>query len=110
MEGISPCLPEGGRYHCPLFMTARQVIYSGHVQGVGFRASVKRIATGFEVTGTVKNLPDGRVELLTQSEDSEELQAFLEAIDESSLSSFIKDRELHPIAPLNNVYGFSIAR
>lgn len=91
-------------------MTARQVLYSGHVQGVGFRATVKRLATGFEVTGTVKNLPDGRVELQVQSSDGDELQAFLEAIDESDLSSFIKDSEVHPIPPLNHVYGFSIAR
>ncbi len=90
-------------------MTARQVIYSGHVQGVGFRAAVKRIATGFEVTGSVRNLDDGRVELLAQSWDSDELNAFLDAIDESSMGSFIKEREIHVIAPLNQLGGFSIA-
>ena len=43
-------------------MTARQVYYTGRVQGVGFRYSTKRIASGYDVTGSVKNLPDGRVE------------------------------------------------
>ncbi|MGD0088020.1 MAG: acylphosphatase, partial [Verrucomicrobiota bacterium] len=37
------------------------IFYSGHVQGVGFRYTTKTVATGFEVTGTVRNLPDGRV-------------------------------------------------
>ena len=42
------------------------IYYSGNVQGVGFRYTVKSIATGFEVTGAVRNLPDGRVELLAE--------------------------------------------
>ena len=40
-----------------------QVLYAGRVQGVGFRYAVRRLASGFEVTGAVRNLPDGRVEL-----------------------------------------------
>ena len=35
-----------------------QVIYSGQVQGVGFRYRVKSVAAGFDVTGTVRNLPE----------------------------------------------------
>ena len=41
----------------------QRVFYSGRVQGVGFRYSVKQIAQSFEVVGGVRNLPDGRVEL-----------------------------------------------
>ncbi len=37
--------------------------YWGRVQGVGFRATVRRLATGFPVTGSVRNLPDGSVEV-----------------------------------------------
>ena len=40
------------------------VLYSGRVQGVGFRATVRYLACGYDVTGTVRNLPDGRVELI----------------------------------------------
>jgi len=43
-----------------------QILYSGAVQGVGFRYSVKSVASGYEVTGTVRNLADGRVELLAE--------------------------------------------
>ena len=36
------------------------------MQGVGFRYTAKTVATGFEVTGTVRNLPDGRVEVIAE--------------------------------------------
>ncbi len=91
-------------------MTARQVIYSGRVQGVGFRAAVRHIASGFEVTGWVRNLDDGRVEMQAMTADSDEMDDFLTAIDESDLAGYIKNRELHIIPPLTGVKGFSITR
>ncbi len=36
------------------------------VQGVGFRFSVQRQAAAFDLTGWVKNLRDGRVEILAE--------------------------------------------
>lgn len=91
-------------------MTARQVIYSGRVQGVGFRYSVKQLASGYEVTGLVKNLPDGRVLLQAMSHDVEELQGFLAAIDESNLGSLIKEREVSVIPSIPGQRGFVIER
>ncbi|WP_395731738.1 acylphosphatase [Prosthecobacter sp.] len=91
-------------------MTAKNVLYSGRVQGVGFRYSTKRIASGFDVTGWVKNLPDGRVEMLAQSFEADELDAFLEDIQQSSLGSHIKEREVTAIAAQPNLRGFSILR
>jgi acylphosphatase len=91
-------------------MTARHVFYTGRVQGVGFRYSTKRIASGFDVTGWVKNLPDGRVELFAQAFDADELDAFLEDIQCSSLSSHIKERELKMVPAQPNLRGFSIVR
>lgn len=91
-------------------MTAKNVFYSGRVQGVGFRYSTKRIASGFDVTGWVKNLPDGRVELLAQALDADELDAFLEDIQQSSLGSHIKQREVKAIPAEPNLRGFSILR
>jgi acylphosphatase len=90
-------------------MIARQVFYSGRVQGVGFRVTVKGIARGFEVVGWVKNLPDGRVEMLATAADSDELMAFLEAIDDSDLASFIKERQIHITQPPTDLRGFTIA-
>jgi len=91
-------------------MTARHVFYTGRVQGVGFRYSTKRIASGFDVTGWVKNLPDGRVELFVQAFEADEVDAFLEDIQQSSLGSHIKRREVEAIAAEPNLRGFSILR
>ncbi len=45
---------------------AALVYYSGRVQGVGFRATAADIARGRDVSGWVKNLPDGRVSLFAE--------------------------------------------
>ncbi len=87
-------------------MTARQVFYEGHVQGVGFRYRVREIAKGFDVAGSVKNLNDGRVELQASGEDAE-VRAFLMAIDESELGSLIKKTEEHDL-PEPCASGFRI--
>jgi acylphosphatase len=65
-----------------------QVLYSGRVQGVGFRFTVRQIARGYDVTGTVRNLADGRVELIAEGA-RDEIEAFLTGIAESDLSGFI---------------------
>ena len=64
-----------------LAQSARLVRYSGSVQGVGFRATTCHIARRFAITGWVRNLPDGRVELLAEGAEPE-IQAFLKAIRE----------------------------
>jgi len=51
----------------------RHVYYSGMVQGVGFRYTVTRMAAGRPVTGFVKNLADGRVELVVEGPEHEVL-------------------------------------
>ena len=45
---------------------ARRFIVSGDVQGVGFRFFAQRVAARHQVTGYVRNLPDGRVEILAE--------------------------------------------
>ena len=64
------------------------VIYTGRVQGVGFRYTTKSVATGFEVTGIVRNLPDGRVELVAEGA-KEELETFQQAIRDAGLARLI---------------------
>ena len=47
-------------------MTAKHVIFIGRVQGVGFRYTAHRTAQRNQLTGFVRNLPDGTVEMLAQ--------------------------------------------
>lgn len=92
-------------------MVAKNVFYSGRVQGVGFRYETKQLAAGFEVTGWVRNLTDGRVELLVISHDEEELDAFLEELQEhSSLANHIKETETRSVPAPEGITGFSILR
>jgi len=74
--------------------------FEGRVQGVGFRAHTLRVAETFAVVGHVRNLDDGRVEVVVQGEKGQ-VDAFLEALG-SSLSRYIRhtrvDRE-HPVEP-----------
>lgn len=49
--------------------TRRRVIYTGRVQGVGFRYTVHDLARQFPVLGFVRNLPDGTVELQVDADD-----------------------------------------
>ena len=84
-----------------------RVFYSGRVQGVGFRYNVKSVAAGFEVTGTVRNLDDGRVELIAEGQRSE-LEAFRAAIRDSGLAGFIRDENVTWSDVQNDIRGFQI--
>ena len=83
------------------------IYYSGHVQGVGFRYNAKSVAAGFEVTGTVRNLADGRVELIAEG-TREEMEAFRVAIRDSGLAGFIRDEKVTWSDAKNESRGFEI--
>jgi len=85
-----------------------QIFYSGNVQGVGFRYTAKTVATGFEVTGLVRNLPDGRVELVAEGA-RDVLEAFRQAISDSGLGHFIRNEQLYWRDATNQFRGFEIA-
>lgn len=60
-------------------MICKRVIYTGQVQGVGFRYTAQRLAQRFQVAGYVRNLPNGNVELVAEGE-ADQVKAFLEAV------------------------------
>ena len=88
-------------------MISLQVFYEGRVQGVGFRFSVRQIAKGFEVTGWVRNLPDGRVELHVTGHE-EEVRAFLDQVAESELHSLIRKQIENKLNEPVTARGFEI--
>lgn len=85
------------------------IFYTGHVQGVGFRYTVRTVAAGFDVSGTVRNLPDGRVELVAEG-DSAELKAFQQAIRDEGLASLIRDEQIEWSEAQGGLRGFEISR
>ena len=84
-----------------------RVLYSGQVQGIGFRYTVRTVATGFEVTGTVRNLPSGQVELVAEGAP-DELDAFRRAIRESGLDHFVRDEDVSWSEAGGGFRGFEI--
>jgi acylphosphatase len=88
-------------------MISLHVFYEGNVQGVGFRWSVRHAAKGFDVTGWVRNLPDGRVELqVTGNED--EVRAFLDNIAQGELHALIHKQSEHKLEKPVTFRGFEI--
>ena len=85
------------------------VLYSGNVQGVGFRYTAKTVGTGFEVTGVIRNLPDGRVELIAEGSHAE-LSDFRIAILDAGLAGFISDEQVTWLPAKNEFRGFEIVR
>ena len=83
------------------------VHYSGRVHGVGFRATVRHLACGYDVTGAVRNLTDGRVEMIAEGA-KEELKSFLTGIAESELSGLIARQHETWSAAQGNLKGFVI--
>jgi acylphosphatase len=71
-------------------MIRRTSHFSGHVQGVGFRYTVLDLAKWFDVSGYVRNLPDGRVELVAEG-DGAEIARLIDRIGEK-MEGFIKRR------------------
>ncbi|HEV8544025.1 MAG TPA: acylphosphatase [Verrucomicrobiae bacterium] len=83
------------------------IYYSGKVQGVGFRYTTKDVATGYEVTGIVRNLADGRVELMAEGA-REELEVFQQGIRESGLGRLISNERVTWEEARGEFRGFEI--
>jgi len=83
-----------------------EVHFSGHVQGVGFRYTVLQVAKGYEVSGLVENLVDGRVRLVAEGERSE-VDAFVDAVAERMHGHIRKAERSDSAGPRGHV-GFVI--
>ena len=70
-------------------MKRYHLFISGIVQGVGFRWYTQRIARSNNICGWVKNLPDGRVEVVAEGKE-EDIENFLNALKEGYLGRNIE--------------------
>lgn len=85
---------------------AVRVCYGGRVQGVGFRATAVDIAGRYPVTGWVRNLPDGRVELLAEGAEAD-VRAFLAAV-RAHWGRSIRDEQAEPCEPTGRYRRFDV--
>jgi len=84
------------------------VIFHGRVQGVFFRGTTEEIALGLPLTGFVRNLPDGSVELQAQGEP-QAIERLLAAL-QSRFGGNITSMESSEVAIAAAESGFRIAR
>jgi len=80
--------------------------YSGRVQGVGFRFTAESVASGLRINGWVKNLYDGRVEIVAEAEEGL-LKEFLQRLKEE-FSRYIRDVQIDWKAAEGKLDGFSV--
>jgi acylphosphatase len=84
------------------------VTFTGHVQGVFFRATTEDVARGFDVTGYVRNQSDGSVRLVAEGV-SDELDRFVEAVREAKRNN-IADVRIDRTDATGEFDGFGVRR
>lgn len=83
-----------------------ECFFSGRVQGVGFRYEVLSIAKGYDLTGYVKNVDDGKVELYIEGSNNE-IEAFIDEIG-NQLDTYISEIEKRYGSGMKRFNTFSI--
>jgi len=83
-----------------------EVIFSGTVQGVGFRFTARNIAAKYNINGWVMNIPDDKVKLLAEGQE-EDLNNFISDIRDE-FKSCINDYALHKKEAINDCEDFRI--
>ncbi len=84
------------------------IFYSGHVQGIGFRYTAQDIAMSMGLAGWVKNLEDGRVEIVAEGNEKD-IKEFLDKVLKSQLGRYITNAELSWEKPTGEFDSFDIA-
>ena len=84
-----------------------RVIFSGRVQGVGFRYFVESIAPKYDIKGYVRNTYDRKVEVVCQGEE-EDLKHFINEIKKGPSFSVITNIEIEEIKESEKYNTFEI--
>ncbi len=87
-------------------VTRAHVVFSGYVQGVGFRFTAKLLANSLPVTGFVRNLPGGTVELEVQG-DPADVNTYIERL-RSEMKDHVSRAETSWIAVVEGEQGFAV--
>lgn len=80
---------------------AKHIVFTGRVQGVGFRYTTHRLANRHDLSGFVRNLPDGTVEALLQGSEPN-VRACVNEIKEYFIS-YLRDTQITD-QPVNSQY------
>ena len=91
---------------CPAPVHRLQCHFTGRVQGVGFRYTVKNIALCHDVLGYVRNLPDGRVELVMEG-PPQEMEQVIDSVNHR-MNQYIKNLERHTLPATGEFDHFHI--
>ena len=87
-------------------ITRRTCHFSGHVQGVGFRYTAHNIAVRYNVSGYVKNHPDGQVELVMEG-PADQLDQVLDTIKQK-MEGFIHKANVQTSPATGEFREFSV--
>lgn len=87
-------------------MVRAHIFYTGIVQGVGFRYTTQRFASDLGLTGWVKNLPDGRVEMMVVGEKPQ-VSALIERL-ETHFSGSIRGKDISYQDPIEHFKDFRV--
>ena len=82
------------------------VTFRGTVQGVGFRYTARRVASGFAVTGFVRNEPDGSVTLVAEG-PRDEVESFIDAV-QREMAGTIRDTDVAWGTATGQFEGFGV--
>jgi acylphosphatase len=85
---------------------AKHLVYSGRVQGVGFRFTVLNVANNYRLTGYVRNLSNGGVEVFVQGH-FESIDSFQRDIDES-FAGYIRQTDVELVPANTSLTEFKI--
>ena len=86
--------------------TAKHIVFSGRVQGVGFRFTALNIANRYHLTGYVRNLPNDAVEMLAQG-PADTIDNCVRDIQDS-FAGCIRQIEVEPVTPDASITDFKI--
>lgn len=87
-------------------MKRYHIIFKGRVQGVGFRFQVKMLADRLGVTGTVRNMYDGSVEVYIQGNENQ-LMNFFKGLENINFA-IIDGKNIDEVSVIDGEYDFQI--